>query len=137
MNKSSGVFGCCVFQVLAAPESWSNYFFQPFSTFFVDFKPFSVISRLKSTKNIWKWTKNICSSKLVEKQKLVDSLSGYLEFVFFWLYNRMTYKDTSIDDHTTGILKLFLNVSIDYLCQGDCSIDCNSKSKPRARKLCL
>ena len=42
------------FQVLAAPESWSNYFFQPFSTFFVDFKPFSV---LKSTKNVWKWTK--------------------------------------------------------------------------------
>ena len=27
---------------------------------FVDFKPFSVISRLKSTKNIWKWTKKKC-----------------------------------------------------------------------------
>ena len=28
---------------------WSNYFFQPFSTFFVHFKPFLVISQLKST----------------------------------------------------------------------------------------
>ena len=45
------------FWVLRAPKSWSNYFFQLFSTFFVHFKPFSVISRLKSTKNIWKRTK--------------------------------------------------------------------------------
>ena len=35
----------------------SNYFFQPFSTFFQHFKPFSVISRLKSTKNVSKRTK--------------------------------------------------------------------------------
>ena len=27
--------------VLHAPESWSNYSFQPFSTFFDHFKPFS------------------------------------------------------------------------------------------------
>ena len=47
------------FWVLHAPKSWSNYFFQPFSTFFAHFKPFSVISRLKSTKNIWKRTKNV------------------------------------------------------------------------------
>ena len=47
------------FQVLQAPESWLNYcFFQPFSTFFVHFKLFSVISRQKSTKNVWKLTKN-------------------------------------------------------------------------------
>ena len=40
------------FQVLAAPESWPNYFFQPFLTFFEHFKPFSVILRLKSTNNV-------------------------------------------------------------------------------------
>ena len=59
--------GCCCssrvlcistsFQVLAAPESWSKYFFQPFSTFFVYFKPFSVISWLKSTKKRLKMNK--------------------------------------------------------------------------------
>ena len=42
-------------------DSWLGvvYFetlFQPFSAFFLHFKPFSVISRLKSTKNVWKWT---------------------------------------------------------------------------------
>ena len=35
-------------------------FFQMFSTFFVHFRAFSVISRLKSTKNVWKWTKKKC-----------------------------------------------------------------------------
>ena len=35
------------FRVLQAPESWSNYLF---SSIFVNFKTFSVISRLKSTK---------------------------------------------------------------------------------------
>ena len=42
------------FQVLAAPESWLNYFFQTFSTFLIYFKTFSVISHLKSTKDVWK-----------------------------------------------------------------------------------
>ena len=36
------------FWVLPSPKSWSNYFFQPISTFFVYFKSFSVISWLKS-----------------------------------------------------------------------------------------
>ena len=53
--------GCCVFRPAfgcwAHPKADWNTFFQPFSTFFVHFKPFSVILRLKSTKNIWKWTK--------------------------------------------------------------------------------
>ena len=53
---------CCVFLVLCAPEIWLKHFFQPFSTFFLLFKPFSVISRLKSLKNIWKWGKNFKSS---------------------------------------------------------------------------
>ena len=39
------------FWVVQAPKSWSNYFFQPFSTFFVLFKPFSVILCLRST--VW------------------------------------------------------------------------------------
>ena len=47
------------FRVLRAPKSWLKHFFQPFSTFFVHFKLFSVISRLKSIKNVWKWTKNM------------------------------------------------------------------------------
>ena len=46
-------FGCC-----EQPKAGRNTFFEPFSTFFVHFKPFSVISHLKSRKNIWKWTKN-------------------------------------------------------------------------------
>ena len=47
---------CCVFRpafgCLCASKSWSNYFFLPLSSFFVHFKPISVISRLKSTKNV-------------------------------------------------------------------------------------
>ena len=40
------------FWVLAAPKIWLNYFFQPFVTFFLHFELFSVISQLKSTKNV-------------------------------------------------------------------------------------
>ena len=63
----------------------------PFSAvliFSVHLTPFLVVSQLKSTKNVWKWTKKLIfvySSKLVDKQKQVDSLRGYLEFVIFWL----------------------------------------------------
>ena len=53
------------FRVLRALKSWSNYFFQQFSSFFVHFLPFSVISCLKSTKNFWKWTKKV---KIDEKR---------------------------------------------------------------------
>ena len=44
------------FQVLHAPKNWLKHFFQPFSTSFVHFKPFSVISHLKLAKTILKWT---------------------------------------------------------------------------------
>ena len=74
--------------MLRAPKSRLNYFFQLFSTFFVLFKPFSVFSHLKSTKKVWKWTKKVIfvySSKLIDMQKLVNSLRGYLKFVFFQL----------------------------------------------------
>ena len=48
------------FWVLHALKRWLKLFFQPFSTFFVHFKPFSVISGLKWLKSIWKWTiKNV------------------------------------------------------------------------------
>ena len=45
------------FWVLHAPKSWLKIFFSHFSTYFVHFKAFSVISRLKSTNNVWKWTR--------------------------------------------------------------------------------
>ena len=84
--------GCCVFWpaygCCTHPKAGRNLFFSSFSTFFVIFKAFSVISRLKSLKNDWKWTKKcgfVYSSKLVDMQKLVDSLRGYLKFVFFRL----------------------------------------------------
>ena len=41
------------FWVLGAPESWSNYFFLPFSTFFADFKPLS-LKWTKKVENVWK-----------------------------------------------------------------------------------
>ena len=40
------------------------------------------------TQNVWKWTKKrglVYSSKLIDMQKLVDSLRGYPEIVFFRL----------------------------------------------------
>ena len=40
------------------PKTGWNTFFEPFSNFFVHFKPFSPISHLKSRKIVWKWTKN-------------------------------------------------------------------------------
>ena len=64
------------FWVLRAPKSWSKHFCQPFSNFVVHFKAFTVISRLKSTKNVWKRTKKrdfVYSSKLVDMQKLKNS----------------------------------------------------------------
>ena len=41
--------GCC-----AHPKTDQTTFLQPISTFFVHLKPFSVVSRLKSTKKVWK-----------------------------------------------------------------------------------
>ena len=65
--------------------------FQPFSTFFVRLKPFSVISPLKSLKNIWKWAKKVCFSIFSTPQSWSTCKSwltpwrGYLEIIFFWL----------------------------------------------------
>ena len=74
----------------ACTQKLVETFFPPFSTFFAHFKAFSVISLLKSTENVWKWTKKcgfVCFSKLVNMQKLVNSLRGYPEIVFFgWFF---------------------------------------------------
>ena len=52
-------FGCCVH-----PKAGWNIFFNRFSTFFVHFKPFSVISHPKSTKNCCVfWPANGCSER--------------------------------------------------------------------------
>ena len=45
----SASFRCCVH-----PKAGQNTFFEPTSTFFVHFKPFSVISHLKSRNYVWK-----------------------------------------------------------------------------------
>ena len=49
------------FPVLRAPKSWLKYFFSAvFNLFFVHFKPFSVISCLKSPKNVWMFSTGRC-----------------------------------------------------------------------------
>ena len=68
------------FWVLRTPKSRLNYFFSVVLTFFVHFKTFSVISRLKSSKKYKNEQKKcvfVYSSKLVHMQKLVNSLTGY------------------------------------------------------------
>ena len=50
-NHKDSMLILCIstgFWVLRAPKSWSKPFFSRFPTFFVHFKAFSVISRLKS-----------------------------------------------------------------------------------------
>ena len=79
--------------MLRTPKSWLNYFVQPFSNFFAHFKTFSMISRLKTTKHDWKWTKkhvfsiNAYSSKLVDMEKLVDSLRGISFRLIFLIFS--------------------------------------------------
>ena len=70
----------------------SKYFFQPFSVFFVHFKPFFRDFTSEINKKCLIMNKTTCffsyfvfSSKLVDMQKLVDSLRGYLNIIFFWL----------------------------------------------------
>ena len=74
------------FWVLAATKSWLKHFFQPFFKLFCSFQSFFSDFTAEINK---KWTKKhdfVYSSKLVDMQKLVDSLRGYLKFVFFRLY---------------------------------------------------
>ena len=67
--RTSFIYECCVFRpafgCLQHPKAGRNIFFSRFSTFFVHFRAFSVISRLKSTKNEQKKCKFVYSSKLV------------------------------------------------------------------------
>ena len=60
------------FQVLRAPESWLKHFFQLFTTFFVHFKPFSVISRLKSRRKVLKKRLNLVEWNQCEINKAKD-----------------------------------------------------------------
>ena len=72
-------FGCCIH-----PKAGWN-------TFFSHFEPFLFISNLFQQFHAWKKRKKlfflifVCSSKLVDMQKLVESQRGYLEIVYFWL----------------------------------------------------
>ena len=75
--------------------------FQPFSTFIVDFKPFLVISRLKSTKNVSKWTKinmffffNFClllragrhNYDVILNSLIIDQfITKHIEVKHFWI----------------------------------------------------
>ena len=62
--------------------------FSAILTFFVLFKPFSVISCLKSIKNIWNWTKNYICLLLKAGQLMRE----YLQFVFFRLIFLFIFK---------------------------------------------
>ena len=56
--------------------------FQLFSTFFRDFPPEINKKRLKmKKKSVFQYF--ACSSKLVDMEKLVDSLRGYIKIFFF------------------------------------------------------
>ena len=73
--------------MLQAPKSWLNNFFQPFSTFFVNFKPFSVISRLKSTKKSENEQKSyICLLLKAGRHAKAGQLpDGVSKICLFWL----------------------------------------------------
>ena len=75
------------FRVLAAPESWSKHFFQPFFNLFCSFQSFFRDFTAEINKKQTKKSKFVYSSKLVDMQKMVDSLRGYLKIVFFRLIN--------------------------------------------------
>ena len=85
-------FGCC-----AHPKAGWNIFFQPFFNLYCSFQSFFSDFTAEITKNVWKWTKKrvfVYSSKLVDMQKLVDSLRGYLKIVFFsWFFTFLTFFD--------------------------------------------
>ena len=69
------------FQVLRAPVSWLKPFFSHFSTFFVYFKAFSVISRLKSLKNVWKqkgW--KTAKKKVLTRFRVGAALESWLKY---------------------------------------------------------
>ena len=83
--------------VLRASKSWSKHFFQSFPTFFVHVRDFTSQIKKKCLKYKSIFKIFVYSSKLVDMQKLVDSLRGHLEFVFFrlifyWKRFRMNQK---------------------------------------------
>ena len=84
-------FGCC-----AHPKAGGTTFFQPFSTFFVHLKPFSVISRLKST-----FRPAVLTRKLVET--LFQAVLTFL--MIFHLKSRKMFKTLK-----HSFVQLFFNI---------------------------
>ena len=75
-------FGCC-----AHPKAGRTAFFSCFQPFFFILNLYWWFHTWNQYINVWKWTKKcviVYSSKLVDMQKLVDSLRGCLEIVLFW-----------------------------------------------------
>ena len=66
-------------------ETYFSAIFQPFLFILELFLWFHSWNQQKTSENEWKKRGFVYSSKLVDMQKLVDSLRGYLEFVFFRL----------------------------------------------------
>ena len=76
------------FWVLRAPKSWSNYFFSAVFNLFCSCQSFFSDLTAEINKKRLKMNKKrgfVYSSKLVNMQKLVDSLRGYPKIVFFQL----------------------------------------------------
>ena len=102
------------FQVLEAPESWWNYFFKAVFNLFVDFKPFSVISRLKSTKNVWKWKKNYSNISFKSQKYLGERESRKTKTTFFQLSPSDVATWVVIKSSTKLLSNLFIYWSIWY-----------------------
>ena len=76
-------FGCCVH-----PKAGRTTFFQPFLTFLLFLFLFHWFHGWNQQKTSENEQKKVYSSKLVDIQKLVDSLRRSLKFVFFWLIKK-------------------------------------------------
>ena len=95
------------FWVLRALKSWSNYFFQPFSTFFVHFKPLSVISHLKSTKmnkKGWKWLKKRSLTSFLKAGWNTQQLLNWPQR--YWIFTHLEYKSLELEIRTC---KMFIS----------------------------
>ena len=80
------------FWLLHAPKSWLKYFFHPISSFLLIlnfFQWFHGWNQQKTPENEQKKVIFVYSSKLIDMQKLVDSLRGNLKIVSL----RLTFSD--------------------------------------------
>ena len=83
---------CCVFQpalrCLQHLKARWNIFLAVFQPSF-HFKAFSVISLLKATKNVWKWTKNVVLSTPQSWSTCIIFLFIFRRFLFFFKWTKM------------------------------------------------